>query len=104
MKTRTERNIFHKVNQAQFLFQLVLDSSSLKQCLSYRYDNKSLLLPGNSTYTDLLQKANISMGTEISVCNPDIPTSHFPEVSFHSASFDVRAYSQIEGDEKVNAL
>ncbi|KAL3832406.1 hypothetical protein ACJMK2_024053, partial [Sinanodonta woodiana] len=57
-----------------FAAMLMMDTSSIKTCVA-----RHLHIPvENVTSSDIL-KVNISMGTEISVCNPLYPTSHFPE-------------------------
>ncbi|KAL4222848.1 Adenylate cyclase type 5 [Mactra antiquata] len=53
---------------------VLLDATSIIDCLSRYYD-----ISNNDINITLVENVNISMGEEISICNPLIPTSHFPE-------------------------
>lgn len=56
-------------------FQVLLDHTSIQLCLAKHYG-----IPESDLNNSLIQQANISMGAEISLCNTDTPTTHYPEV------------------------
>ena len=58
-----------------YIFQLVLDTYSILSCLEEKYG-----ISPNYINISLVEDTNLRLGEEISVCNPEWPTSHFPEV------------------------
>ena len=58
-----------------FLFQVTIYQFNLKECLSSLFG-----VPESTINVTHMTWANISLGSEFSVCNPDHQTSHFPEV------------------------
>ncbi|KAK3596837.1 hypothetical protein CHS0354_015696 [Potamilus streckersoni] len=57
-----------------FAAMLMMDTSSIRTCVA-----RLLHIPMENVTTNDVLKINITMGTEISMCNPLNPTSHFPE-------------------------
>ncbi|XP_045169674.2 adenylate cyclase type 5-like [Mercenaria mercenaria] len=53
---------------------VLLDRTSIQSCLADHYG-----IPESSLNNSLIEQANISMGSEISLCNPEVPTTHYPE-------------------------
>jgi len=69
-------------------FQVLLDRTSIRGCLSDLYG-----VSETSVNITLIQLANISIGTDTSVCNMETPTLHFPEVGKHMLDRRKQAFS-----------
>lgn len=59
-----------------FWLQLPLDTGLLKKCLSNIFG-----VPEEQVNLTMVQVVGISRSNQTSVCNPDTPTTYFPEVN-----------------------